>query len=105
MTRRPMFGAIPTVAIVINLVDLLGFGVPHAVKRGHASVWPDRIARIDLLDLRRVWKNLELDDSFGHGRSVESAGRTWRQARPRACAPQARAPPRGTNARPRIICR
>ena len=65
--RGAVLTAVPAVAIVIDLVHLFRLRVTNAVECRHARVRANGVAWIDLLDLRRVGKDLELDDSFGHG--------------------------------------
>lgn len=61
-----MLAAVPTMAIMIDLMDLWRVAVTHAVQCRHACIGADGIAWIDLLDLRYLGKDFELNDSFDH---------------------------------------
>jgi len=74
-----MLGTIPTVPVVVDLMDLTPVAVADAVQRRHARVGPDRLARVECLDVTNFGEYLELDGSLGHrlttGGALEGAMR------------------------------
>jgi hypothetical protein len=91
-----MLGAVPAVAVAIDLVDLPGVPIADAEERGDPRVWPDGDTRVDSLDVAGFREELELTevvaqrvtDAAGVARQREVDG-VERQGR--GCTPAAQA--------------
>src|SRR5215207_6319379 len=59
-TPRAVLGAVPPMAVVIDLMDLSSFAISHAKERGHPRVGSDHDARVERVHVARLGKDLEL---------------------------------------------
>lgn len=60
-----MLGAVPPVAVVVDLMDERCLAISNPIHGGHARSRADRDTRIDRLDVTDFRKDVELHESFG----------------------------------------